>query len=875
MLRSLNLLVGLLSVCLTTSHGLAEESARAIDGLQVLYDFQQIDGGVIQDVSPNGQPLNLKIQDTKAIRLTDQGLQLLGKTALASDKPPQQLLKSLRQANAITLEAWITTAKVDQSGPARIISLSKNTSERNVTLGQDGDKFDVRLRTTKRSTNGLPSVNSGGGKVNTKRTHIVYTRSSNGQAAIFLNGKQIKKENVPGDFGNWDAQATLVLGNEATNDRPWLGTFHLVAIYNRALNPQEVTQNFQAGPQGASISREVLEAQRQARHFETKVAQVLAHHCLECHDSVVKKGQLDLSRKAGLLKGGEIGPAITIGNAEDSLLWQYVESDEMPLDRPPLTDDEKQLLNNWINDGAHWSLDYIDPANYLITSKASQTWVRRLTMSEYIATVKATVGVDITEEARRLLPPDLRADGFSNTAYNLGVDLKNIEAYAQLAEIIAQRVDASQFARRWTKQRLLTDKHMIKLIEDMGKFVLRGPLKEHEVASYRGISTTVASAGGDFEEAVSLILEAMLQSPRFIYRIESQQGDGSRWPVTQFELASRMSYILWGASPDQELLRLADQGKLSGEELEKQIDRMLKDARALTRSKEFLAEWLHLDRLNNMQPNETHFPNWNPTLAKAMQQESLLFFEEIAWKQRRPLNELFNAQVTFVTPQLARHYGNIEVTSKDSTTPTRIDLKDNPYRGGLLTQGSTLTVGGDDASMVARGLFVLKDVLRGTVKDPPPCVDTTPVATKDGLTQRVIAEQRIANTQCGACHVKFEPFAFGLEKFDGLGTFHHKDEHGNPLRDDGELLFPGSAESIPYENSAELMRILANNDRVREGLTWKLAQFAMGRPLTANDAKIVKGVHESAWKHGGTYADIITAIIVSDLVQTTVTQANE
>ena len=196
----------------------------------------------------------------------------------------------------------------------------------------------------------------------------------------------------------------------------------------------------------------------------------------------------------------------------------------------------------------------------------------------------------------------------------------------------------------------------------------------------------------------------------------------------------------------------------------------------------------------------------------------------------------------------------------------RYDLADIPGRGGLLTQGSVLTIGGDDASMVSRGLFVLHDLLRGTVNAPPPCVNTTPPPTKAGLTQRGIAEGRIANNNCGVCHTRFEPLAFGLERFDGIGAYHEKDQHGNPLREDGEVLFPGEAKPVAYKTSAELMNLLAGSQRVQESLTWKVTQFALGRPLIAADAASVSEIHKAAQKNGGTYSNLITAIVMSDLV---------
>lgn len=197
----------------------------------------------------------------------------------------------------------------------------------------------------------------------------------------------------------------------------------------------------------------------------------------------------------------------------------------------------------------------------------------------------------------------------------------------------------------------------------------------------------------------------------------------------------------------------------------------------------------------------------------------------------------------------------------------RYDLSSNPARGGLLTQGSVLTMGGDDASMVTRGLFVLRDLLRGTVKDPPPCLDTTPIPSSPGQSQRVISEERVANQSCGGCHEKFEPLAFGLERFDGLGSYYKRDVFGNRLRQDGEILFPGTAEAQSYKTSAELMDMLAASERVAETITWKLVQFVMGRPLGARDASEIIKIHENAREEGGTYQSLISAIATSDLIR--------
>ena len=846
---------------------------RSGDGLVVLYDFRLAKGSIVKDRSGVGKPLDLKIENPKNVRRTKGTLEVRGKTLIRSDKPAAKVFNAVRRSGEITIEAWVRPANAKQDGPARMVTLSGGSSERNFTLGQEGDKVDVRLRTTKTSGNGIPSLNSPGRSLAPRLTHIVYTRNRGGRARLFLNGKQQAEKRVPGAMANWNGKYRLALANELSSDRPWLGTFHLVAIYSRDLSVGEVAQHFKAGVNARSTGAQLATRKQSPKEqfFDREIAPLLSRHCLECHDTVNHKGRLDLSKKSTAFATSKKETVIVPGKSAESLLWEVVEADDMPNERDPLSVDEKKLLRKWIDDGAVWAGEEIDPLAHTHDRRVNQNWVRRLTVPEYIETVRSLTGVDIAKEAREILPPDIRADGFSNTAYNLTVDLKHIEAYSRLAGIIVGKMNVRQFAKRFSRKRGFTDDVMRDLVAKMGKWLLRAPLEEHEVAAFRGISTTVAAAGGTFEEALSLLVEAMLQSPRFLYRIENERGDGTAWPVSEYELASRMSYIIWGAPPDTQLLEAAENGQLFEDDgLEAQLKRMLDDPRAAKRSAEFVHEWLNLGRLANMKPNPEKFPQWNADLANDMRAETIAFFDDVVWKQNRPLADLLNAKLTYATPRLARHYG----LPVQGGGLARYDLKSVPERGGLLTQGSVLTIGGDEASMVTRGLFVLRDLLRSGVKDPPPSVNTEPVPSKAGLTQRNIARKRIADKTCGGCHIKFEPLAFGLEKFDGIGAFHEKDEHGNTLRDDGEILFPGTAKTVPYDSSAELMNLLAGSDRVQQCLTWKVAQFALGRPLGPADSRTLDKVHQAAQKGGGTYASLMRAIIKSDLVQKTQTEAN-
>lgn len=844
-------------------------TGRVTRDLQVLYPFEQPDGKVVHDQSGVGDPLNLVISDPAKVTRKPGSLVVRASTTIASSEPARKIIDGATRSGELTLEAWIVPQNDKQEGPARLVSLSQNTSHRNFTLGQEGNRYDARLRTTSTSTNGLPSLATPGKSLQSQLTHVVYTRDRAGVATLYLNGQPAATRRIAGSLTNWSKEQHLSLGNEATGERPWLGEFRLVAVYSCALARSEVQQNFAAGPT-ATLSPEQLAAQRQlaaARHFESQVAPLLARRCVECHDRATREGGLDLSRHAGLLAGGVNGRVVQPGKHRESSLWTLVESDEMPQDREPLTVAEKTILGEWIDNGAVWTLDLIDPVLYRHNQEAGKNWVQRLTVAEYIQTVRSAVGVDISAEATKLLPPDLRADGFSNTAYNLNVDLEHVKAYATLAEMIVERMDIPAFASKYTRQRQLTDDHMRKLVGDMGRQLLRGPLQEHEVASFRGIASTVASGGGDFDEAVRYILEAMLQSPRFIYRIENQRGGAASWRVGPYELASRMSYIVWGGPPDEELLRAAEAGELADRQrAERQLARMLDDPRAVDRSLQFISEWLDLRRLENLRPRPEKFPRWDSALADDMRAETLAFFKHVVWERKRPLAELLTTQATFATPRLARHYGLKERPAGDSTL-ARYDLEKVPERGGLLTQGSLLTIGGDDASMVTRGLFVLEDLLFSEVGSPPPGLDVTPVPASPGKSHRAISELRVANQSCGGCHARFEPLAFGLERFDGLGGYRETDEFGNRLRQDGKIHFPGEEKPVSYQNVAEMMELLAGSDRVRRCLTRKVTQFAIGRPLVAADARVIDDIHKSAQADGGTYASLVKAIVLSDLVQ--------
>lgn len=235
-----------------TDPDLPPEGTRITDGLVALYEFRDGHGAEVQDVSGIGTPLNLRILDEARVSWSDQGLTLKEPVLITSERPATKIIDACRQSNEITLEAWLQPANTTQDGPARIISLSNSKTQRNVTLGQGmhgnlpADLYMVRLRTTQTSTNGLPAVVSPAGSATSSLTHVVYTRQINGRATLYINGQDRGVLDIGGDLTNWDSQMPLLLGDELSEDRPWLGLFNLVAVYSRALATAEVLHNYEA-----------------------------------------------------------------------------------------------------------------------------------------------------------------------------------------------------------------------------------------------------------------------------------------------------------------------------------------------------------------------------------------------------------------------------------------------------------------------------------------------------------------------------------------------------------------------------------------------------------------------------------------------------
>lgn len=223
---------------------------RVIDGLQVLYIFDEGSGTMVNDVSGVGEPLDLTVSDLAAVRWISGALAIDTPAVISSAGAATKVIDAARTNNELTIEAWVSPANTTQGGPARIVALSVDPHPHgaNFMLGQEATSYDVRLRTTETDQYGRPSLTTPSGTLSSALTHVVYTRDVSGTTCLYLDGVLLASGSVGGDFSAWSDSYVLALGNEPTGDRPWLGEFHLVAIFDRALSQAEVDQNFHIGP---------------------------------------------------------------------------------------------------------------------------------------------------------------------------------------------------------------------------------------------------------------------------------------------------------------------------------------------------------------------------------------------------------------------------------------------------------------------------------------------------------------------------------------------------------------------------------------------------------------------------------------------------
>jgi hypothetical protein len=393
----------------------------------------------------------------------------------------------------------------------------------------------------------------------------------------------------------------------------------------------------------------------------------------------------------------------------------------------------------------------------------------------------------------------------------------------------------------------------------------RRPLTTAEADSLMPFYEKGATAGG-FEAGVRAALEAVLASPHFVFRMERERpataAQGST-RVADLDLASRLSFFLWGAPPDQELITLATSGKLQGAVLEKQAQRLLADPRAAALGSRFAAQWLRLQDLDKVHPDPNFFPNFDENVAAAMKEETETFFNDLV-RRDGSLLDLYTADYTFVNERLARHYGFPGIVGNHFR---RVTYPDHTRRG-ILGQGSMLvqTSLANRTSPVLRGKWVM-EVLLGTPPPPPPpnipALEEVGEA-KDGklLTTRERMEMHRANPTCNACHRFMDPIGLSLDTFDVTGRLRVR-ENGMPLDTRGDF-YDGSPINDLSQLTAALMK---RPEPLVRTFTENLMAYALGRRVENFDQPTVRAIARQGAADGYRMSAFILGVVKSDAFQ--------
>ncbi len=400
-----------------------------------------------------------------------------------------------------------------------------------------------------------------------------------------------------------------------------------------------------------------------------------------------------------------------------------------------------------------------------------------------------------------------------------------------------------------------------KIIRHFAPRAWRRPLTEDEFARLTELFEAARKEGESFEGALRRVVQALLISPEFIFRIEAPNPeDGSPRTLNGFEMASALSYFIWGSMPDDELFSLAAKGELdTSDVLAAQCERMIRDPRSLYLVEGFAWQWLNLPLLDQFDPDPARFPEFTQSLRHAMTQETRLLLDEVIRKDA-PLRSLFDSNTTWVNRELASFYGIQNENLADSEF-VEVSVSDSG-RGGLLTHASILALTSNPSrtSPVKRGKWVLNNLLGDP--PPPPSPDVPQLDAQKELTGtlREKMEQHRADPNCAVCHIKMDAIGFALENYDTIGRF-RSTEDGLPINARGDL--PGHG---TFQGAAGLQQLIVNQHwpAFVRCLVEKLFIFAIGRGPGPADEEIIEQISSEAIKNDLPVSGIIRQIVISE-----------
>ncbi|WP_206107744.1 DUF1592 domain-containing protein [Paludisphaera rhizosphaerae] len=587
------------------------------------------------------------------------------------------------------------------------------------------------------------------------------------------------------------------------------------------------------------------------KSFNARVAPFIKTYCLSCH-----------SNKKPTEGGVNFSPALKDpGNLAFGKQWKKavarVKAHDMPpddVDKQP-SDADRQMFVDWLA-----KLKFLgrkDPGPFII---------RRLTKTEYGNTLHDLFGVDpaIADE----LPDEVSGEGYLNSLSPL-----QLEQYLAIAEKVAARILAPENAPPTEIERRLfgevpppeADARSAarEVAQSMARKAYRRPPSQAEVDCLLEVFDLGRQSELAYRSSLRLMLKAILVSPQFLFITPAGEPNPKAEivPLDDHQLASRLSYLLWATMPDDELMALADSGKLHEPSvLKAQAKRLLADPRSRALFDGFGAQWLGVDKLADQTFDAEKFPQMTGEVRAAMYDEARLFFESIV-RENRSVIGFVDGDYTYLNEALAAIYG-MEGTVTGSEL-RRVQLSDG-NRGGILGMPGVLAATSfpNRTSPVKRGVWVLEQVLGDHVPPAPPDVpalDQQDPGAVAKLTLRQRTELHRTNIVCANCHKTLDPIGFGLENFDAIGRWREKDENGGAIDAAGEL--PGGKH---FSTPKELKAMIAGRvDDFSRNLVERLLAYALCRRLSGYDETVVDTLVQDVAADGYRMQTLISAVVTS------------
>lgn len=591
--------------------------------------------------------------------------------------------------------------------------------------------------------------------------------------------------------------------------------------------------------------------------FDRDILTFFESHCLECHAEESQEGELDLK--------STLAAHPLVRNRE---LWlkvsQYVEMGAMPpSESEQPSSEERATLVAWVD-------HMLSTFDYETVKSPGFEPARRLSHHEYDATIRDLLGLDL-RPAEKFPNDSSGTSGFDNSANTLFLQPLLLERYFAAAEEVLSAAMAGPTIASPVLAELVglmpagdvdPTNERDRAAAVFEKFLLhafRRPPTEDELTRVVDNYLQQRESGSTVTSALQTTLSVVLVSPHFLMRVESSASE-AEYRISDWDLASRLSYFIWASMPDERLFTLAQQGRLSDPDvLAAEVDRLLDDPRADTLGTIFAAQWLGFQHIGTrVRLNPTDNPWCTETLMQAMRGESSMFFNSLV-RENQPLARLIDADYTYLNEELARHY-RIRFVHGDELR--RVELK-NDERGGIFGQASLLAITSfpDRTSPVVRGKWILADVLGTPPPPPPPNVGTLEQVVEEGevLTLREELERHRNLSECAICHDQIDPLGLSLEHYDNFGRWRRSTEAG---RIDARGQLPNGTQ---FDDLSGLRRVVLEQrmDDLARQITSKMLAYALGRQIEYYDESAIREILQQFDQHDHRLRSLIHAIVNS------------